>query len=239
MELLYKHGVRIFKLHHEKDPLDVAISQYEALAKKHYSLENTQNTTLNDKERQEALKASLAHLQRERGRLKTIASVQGRLKDYRAAGMKVFSKNKKTSYKAFANMKAEEHHPTDVLETFMLAEGKPKPSQRHTAHHIVPGKGKLEELVAQIRAHLHINGIRINDPANGVYLLSTDKDTPHWSMPSSRGHLRYHTHQYERWLSLKVTLHNDMDMIKTQLHMIGRLLQDNEPKTAFNKMGRM
>lgn len=83
---------------------------------------------------------------------------------------------------------------------------------------------------------MHVNGIRINDLANGVYLLTKDKHTPHWSMPNSRGHLKYHTSDYEKWVSNKVRAVKGMDYIKTQLQVIGRLLQQNEPKTAIAMM---
>lgn len=83
------------------------------------------------------------------------------------------------------------------------------------------------------RLHIHRNGIRINDPANGVYLLHKDEYTPHWSMPKSRGHLKYHTKQYEQFLNSRIAGLRGMDVIKTHLQVIGRLLQENEPKTAI------
>jgi hypothetical protein len=92
------------------------------------------------------------------------------------------------------------------------------------------------ESFTRARIHMHVNGIRINDPANGVYLLTKDKYTPHWSMPNSRGHLKYHTSEYEKWVSNKVRGVKGMDYIKTQLQVIGRLLQQNEPKTAIAMM---
>ena len=51
-------------------------------------------------------------------------------------------------------------------------------------------------------------------------------------MPNSKGHLKYHTHEYEQWMAQRVQRLNNMDMIKTQLQVIGRILQDNESKTA-------
>ena len=116
----------------------------------------------------------------------------------------------------------------------MRAEGMPKPSSQHTAHHIEPGKGKLEMLIARTRLHLHLYGIRINDPANGIYLIQKDEDTPHWSMPNSRGHLKYHTHTYEQWIAQKLKPLKNIDVLKTQLQIIGRILQDNEPKNVIS-----
>jgi hypothetical protein len=233
MKLEYRHGVRISKLVHEMSPLEAAIHQYEEMAKKHYSKASDKKTTLTDKERKAKLKEALSFLELERGRLNTIADVQGQLDQYREAGMQAVNGVEIAQRSAMSMMRSEKHHPTKVLEEFMRAEGQTKPSIKHTAHHIVPGRGKLRVLTAQTRIHLHLHGIRINDPANGVYLVHDDADTPHWSMPKSKGHLRYHTHDYERWVSQKITPHTNMDFIKTQLQIIGRLLQDNEPKNAI------
>ncbi len=233
MDLEYRNGFRISKLVHEMSPLEAAINQYEEMAKKHYSKASDKNTTLTDQQRKTKLKESLVFLKHERERLSTIADVQGQLDQYREAGMRAVNGDELSQRSAMSMMRDESHHPTKILEDFMRAEGQIKPSNKHTAHHIVPGKGKLRALTAQTRIHLHLHGIRINDPANGVYLVNDDTDTPHWSMPNSKGHLRYHTHDYERWVSRKITPHTNIDIIKTQLQIIGRLLQNNEPKNAI------
>lgn len=229
MKLEYQNGVRITKLHHEMTTLEVAIARYEELAKNHYAKENLVNTTLTEEERKKELKESLSFLKLERDKLDAISDVQAQieeLQDYR------------NNAKSISNtvLSKEKHHPTKVLEKYMLLEGAVKPSSKHTAHHIVPGKGKLKRVTARTRLHLHKNGIRINDPANGVYLVSIHKDTPHWSMPNSWGHKRYHTEDYERWISQKIRPLQNVDFIKTQLQIIGRILQDNEPKVAIPAM---
>jgi len=229
MKLEYMNGVRTTMLYHEMSPLDAAITRYEELAEKHYA----KTSTLTGAEREKALKESRAHLESERKRLETISDVQAGLEQYRKAGLAATKENRKNKATALNMMVAERHHPTAVLEKYMLAEGAVKPSLKHTAHHIVPGKGKLEILTGRTRLHLHQHGIRINDPANGVYLVSVDKDTPHWSMPKSRGHKTYHTEDYERWVSQKIRALRNIDFIKTQLQVIGRILQDNEPKNAI------
>ena len=229
MKLEYQNGVRITKLVHEMTPLEVAINRYEELAKKHYAKAGTGLET----ERKAELDESLKHLDLERERLGAISDVQAGLEKYREAGLKVKSGNRTESINALTMMTAEKHHPTAILEKYMRAEGKPKLSSKHTAHHIVPGKGLLEQLTGRTRLHLHKHGIRINDPANGVYLVAVDRDTPHWSMPNSRGHKKYHTKDYERWVFQKVTSQDNIDFIKTQLQVIGRILQDNEPKAAI------
>lgn len=239
-ELEYKNGRRISKLLHEMTPLEASIHQYEEQVKKYYSKRNAIKTTLTDQQRKELKKEVREFLKKERANLKTIATVQGRLEEYRAQGMMVKSSDEKFARSTMNAMISEDHHPTDELEENMRAEGCAKPSHKHTAHHIVPGKGKLPVLTSQTRLHIHMQGIRINDPANGVYLVHVNADVPDYGycMPESKGHLCYHTHDYERWISLKITQLENIDEIKTQLQIIGRLIQDNEPKVAIPKIGK-
>lgn len=244
MELEYINGVRVTQLIHEMTPLESAINQYEEharrqinkydkLAKEHYK----NDRTLMEKERAAELKESLAHLELERKRLNVISDVQSQLAAYREKGMSAARGSNKDRLSAIAQMTAEGHHPTDSLEKYMRAEGMMKPSSKHTAHHIVPGSGKLKKITSEARLHLHRYGIRINDPANGVYLVHIDENTPHWAMPNSKGHRKYHTHDYERWVSQRVRAQTHIDFIKTELQLIGRILQDNAPKNAIPVIG--
>ena len=50
MELEYKNGVRLTKLYHEMSPLEVAIHNYEEMAKKHYSDKNAPLTKGQEKD---------------------------------------------------------------------------------------------------------------------------------------------------------------------------------------------
>ncbi|MBB5211972.1 AHH domain-containing protein [Microbulbifer hydrolyticus] len=230
MELEYHNGIRITKFRHEMTSLEAAIQNYEAMAKEHYAKENDQ--TLTEQQRKVECDKALKCLQQERTYINTLTDVQAQLEAYRNRGLQATKGSLAERASAISTMSNEKHHPTQVLEKHMRAEGIPKPSPQHTAHHIVPGKGKLKVVTTNTRMHLHRHGIRINDPANGVFLVCKDKDTPHWSMPNSRGHLKYHTHEYEQWMAQRVQRLNNIDMIKTQLQVIGRILQDNEPKTA-------
>lgn len=231
MDLEYCNGIRINKMYHEMSPLEAAIHRYENMAKRHYDLINAKGAL--DEKKCKEREDALACLKAERIKLDSIASIQGQLQEYRERGLDATRGDVKERVKAVRTLRSEKHHPTEVLEKYMFAEGQVKPSRLHTAHHIVPGAGKLKELTARTRAHLHSHGIRINDPANGVYLLNKDEYAPHWSMPNSRGHLKYHTHDYERWVSNKVRVLSNIDTIKTQLQIIGRLLQQHEPKTVI------
>lgn len=242
MELEYRNGVRLTDLAHEQSPLDAAMNNYERMARKHISQYGemakkhyAEDKTLTEKQREEGLEASLRFLALERDRLTAIASVQAQLEAYREGGMAATKGSAAQKRQALTMLSNEKHHPTEVLEKYMRAEGVPKPSSKHTAHHIVPGKGKIKKNLLT-RVHLHRYGVRINDPANGVYLLHKDEYAPHWSMPKSRGHLTYHTEAYETWVHNRVMNQRHIDFLKTELQVIGRILQDNEPKDAIPKM---
>ncbi len=238
MKFEYKNGIRLTKHIHEMTPLEVGICRYEKMANQYFAQFGSLCTPI-EKERQAEKDEALKHLAAEKRQLKTLYKIQAKLDVYREAGLKATTGSNAERRAAVSTMEAEEHHPTNILERYMRAEGTPKPSSRHTAHHIVPGKGKLKEITADTRYHLHIYGIRINDPANGVYLVSSDKYAPHWSMPLSRGHKKYHLHEYERLLNEKITLLESIDFIKTQLQIIARMLQANEPKEAIIKMASL
>lgn len=237
MKIEYLNGQRMTRLIHEMTPLEMAIHSYEEaahktidrhqkLAKQHFS----ENKTRTEKEREEELKECLRFLELERLKLEKISDVQGQLAMYRASALKATQGTTAERTTEIRRLELEEHHPTEDLEAYMRAEGIPKPSSKHSAHHIVPGKGKEQVINGRTRLHLHRYGIGINDPANGVYLLGKDEFTPHWSMPLSRGHKKYHTKPYETWVSNRVRSLKNIDAIKTQLQIIGRILQQNEPK---------
>lgn len=242
MYMEYQHGVRITKYAHELPCLEAIFKEYEDnLSKQRNLIKNAptpelEKTSSTYKTRKKLQDEALEHLEKERMSLESMADVQAQLITYRAAGEKIFSENQAESEAALRKMSTEKHHPASALEKYMRAEGVPKPSPYHTAHHIVPGKGKEAVLTARTRLHIHRNGIRINDPANGVYLVRKDDHTPHWSMPDSKGHLRYHTKEYERYLAARITRLQGMNALKTQLQVIGRLLQQHEPKYAIQQV---
>lgn len=236
MKLEYRNGVRISKLTHEMSPLERAIQSYEEKAEKYYSMDNP-NLHFTKEEREIKKKEAMRELAIQRSHLETIGEVHAMLEAYHEGNMRIKSGSNADRKKALAMMKNESHHPTELLEKLMRAEGHPKPSSKHTAHHILPGSGQYEKvMLARARTHIHTYGIGINDPSNGVYLLTKDEYTPDYSMPKSRGHLKYHTRDYEKWVSMKIRQLRHIDFIKTQLQVIGRLLQHNEPKTAISKI---
>jgi A nuclease family of the HNH/ENDO VII superfamily with conserved AHH len=124
-------------------------------------------------------------------------------------------------------MAIEDHHPTNELAIFLQADGRPKPSPKHTAHHIVAGKGKTESS-ANSRIELHLHNIRINDPDNGVWMLMNKKDKGHWSMPSANAHLEIHTHNYELWVYQRILSAFGEQEARAVLRQIAKLLHEGK-----------
>ena len=246
----YKNGVRLTALEPEKTFLDKAIDEIEnqekliklhsEQAKRHvYSLleqqleeAQSESQKINLKKKaEERLKDIQAQLDIEKERLNGIASVQTQLHDYREAGRKALEGSREERQKALAMMEGENHHPVNapngVLEDFMLAVGVPKPSPYHTAHHIVPGKGKIPEN-KRTRSRLHRYGIRINDPDNGVYLPRSTEWIPTYAVPDAKAHNRYHTHGYERYLFRAISAIRSPKGIRTHLRIVATMLRNNQ-----------
>ncbi|MCX2782246.1 AHH domain-containing protein [Microbulbifer thermotolerans] len=132
----------------------------------------------------------------------------------------------------------ESHHPTDDLVTHMAAVGEPKPSPYHDAHHIIPGKGRwLQEEIAQARANMHLAGIGIQDPRNGIFLPRTKAHKGHWSAPKAPAHKEIHRYNYETWIFDKfqfelppLAFEAELLIVKTQLKTGGHPKKILEPK---------
>ena len=216
------HGVRLDPLYHEMDEYERIIHQFKKKAKNFhdYNLKKAKkNGGETEEERTKRLaerKAEFLHLKHEAAFAKTRAQVQARiikLQNYRNHGL------------THNQMLGEEYHPTDELEEMLRADGRPKPSYKHTAHHIVPGKGKTE-LAASARIELHLHNIRINDPDNGVWMIRLKEDKGHWSMKKANSHLEIHTHNYERWILTKLELADDEGEARGALFNIRNRLQN-------------
>ena len=159
----YINGKRAEKHLYEMSPLERAISEFERKAEDFHS----SNGDLDKKE----LEGKRDHLNLQRMTTEACAQVQSQLDIYREE-----ARNKKLSNKN------ENHHPTDTLAKFMSAEGYPKPDKNCECHHIIQGKGRSQVFATQARLRLHMCGVGINDPDNGVWLPSNIKDVPHWAM---------------------------------------------------------
>lgn len=224
MKIEYLHGQRLTPLLHELSPLDLAINGYVEKAKVYFQIEKNFDKSVTREEREKKLNAAFQHLEHERMLAETIVCVQADLAAYQA-----FGKAQKGAA-GRAVLASENHHPTKLLAKLMRAANKPKPSEQHTPHHIVIGKGRTKA-AALARLHIHRYAIRINDPDNGVWLVKNKADTPHWSMPQSKNHLSIHINNYETWVLQSITIYRAENQIRQKLNILGRMLQHGtQPK---------
>lgn len=191
---------------------EMAVQQYEKLAEQHFKCEKELGASSENVRAKRKAQLDLAkkHLNQQRVVAQCMAT-EGSRKE-RALLRK--------------ELQMESHHPTILLAKFMLVSNKPKPSSQHAAHHIVPGKGKTK-FAYLARVHMLTQGVRINDPDNGVWLPMYKKYVPHWSMPKAKSHLEYHTEKYEYLVSRKVEVQLSEVGLRKTLNQIGLALQKN------------
>jgi A nuclease family of the HNH/ENDO VII superfamily with conserved AHH len=189
------HGKRLSPQVWELSPLDLSIYQYEQKCKNyHYRKKKVPGETEEQREKRLCeLKEAKAYLDLEKGRIVSMISVESQLQKYRDEHKTLKLRDKIGAYKA------EDHHPTKVLEDNLRLAGRAQPSPRFTAHHLVEGLGKLA-LTKLARLKLFTSDIRINDPDNGAWMPRSEEDRGHWAMPHATPHSRIHTHNYERWI---------------------------------------
>lgn len=224
MKIEYVDGQRLTKLVHELSPLEAAIERYTEKARAYFLQGQNPDKSQTQVERDKKLSIALKHLEHERRLAEVIVTVQAQLEAYRA-----FGREQKGSV-GRATLGAEAHHPAEILGKYLQADGRPKPSAQHVAHHIVPGKGKTK-VAALARLHMHRFGVRINDPDNGVWLVRKKADTPHWSMPASKSHGTIHTHNYETWVYSAIRITRNEADTRRKLGLLGRMLEyGTQPK---------
>lgn len=224
----YLNGVRLTPHLHELSPLEAAIERYSQQAKQFHHLRKTtvkaNETPEQRRHRENELASALNHLEHERRLAMVITDVQTQLQAYRDA---LHSKNVSSGAQHKSNrtsMTSEAHHPSKILGKFMRADGRPAPSPIHTAHHIIPGKGKTP-FSGRARIALHASDIRINDPANGVWMVRRRRDKGHWSMPDANSHSEIHTKNYEIWIFKSTSGFNDEARMRAALLRLRLLLE--------------
>ena len=211
----------------KKSSLEIALDYYDLQLSK-YERE-TSNKIPDDIRKVREKEASLSKIQlvKQRRHLETLASIQCKLDEYREQGREATKGTVADREKTVNVLKNEAHHPSSKLEILMIANGNPKPSPSLSAHHIVAGKGRVQATY-QARVHMHVRGIRINDPDNGCWLPKTKKDTPHWTMPDALSHRQNHTKYYELGVSRVVISQRTESAIRSKLRYIAKLLQSNK-----------
>ncbi|HDY8201225.1 TPA: AHH domain-containing protein [Vibrio vulnificus] len=174
-------------------PLELAIHRYEVLAAKHYNMLAQKNNA--DEKVKIQMEQDKAHLKRLRHSLSAQVLLQSSLTEYR----------EECSKKSVSELRQEPHHPTTVLARNLTAIGEPKPSQKHDPHHIIMGTGRFRKArMMSARLNMHMHGIGINDPINGVWLPRTKDDEGHWATPEAPAHKKIHRYNYETWISVQL-----------------------------------
>lgn len=173
----------------DPSPLAMAIYNFELKAKKYHDEANKQNP---DAEKLKKLVKDYDHLQAEKKRIESVSIAQIALKEYRELN----------SSSAQFELAEEQHHPTNILARFLFSVGEPKPTKEHEAHHIISGKGRYnQQAILRARLNLHMAGIGINDPHNGIWLINFVKNKSHdWATKDAPPHRKIHRYNYESWI---------------------------------------
>ena len=221
----YDHGERVTAHYHEQTPLDRAIVEFEQKATAHYTCKTStpaNETPEQRAKREKELATALTHLKQERCRALTKIQVQTRLDEYQAASRLASTEstaNRQERGVARGALASEKHHPTDKLANFMRMSGRPQPSPRFTAHHMIMGAGRTED-AARARVQLHFHGIGINDPDNGVWMPMTRADRGHWAYRNAAAHSQIHTKNYQRWVWANVQFMESEQEFRGKLMLI-------------------
>ncbi|SHE91603.1 A nuclease family of the HNH/ENDO VII superfamily with conserved AHH [Microbulbifer donghaiensis] len=231
---------------HPMKPIERTLAAFEVAAREYHQLRakvarSQEERRALDKE----LRDRLADLKLRYNQLTVEADIaeqvanQEALQEYRAHNNKALDSDKAVSKAARATMKAEPHHPTEVLRKNMAAIGDVEPDRYCRCHHIVMGVGKKErdpvtnerrptKNSLQARAKLHMLGIGINDPHNGVFLPASLAHVPHWRFPRALPHANIHTLAYEKMVVDYVGHLNDQQSLVQNLRRIRRHLEEGD-----------
>ncbi|WP_105103579.1 AHH domain-containing protein [Microbulbifer pacificus] len=217
------------------NPLELAIYQFEQSAKAYHNklAQNAPRDETPDqaRAREHARKQDWDHLQQQRRHVEVLADIQAKLDAYRDA-----NKSKSTS-----ELLKEDHHPTDKLAMHLTAISEPKPSRNHDPHHIVMGSGRWQKpRMMRSRLNLHLHGIGINDPINGVWLPRKYEHKGHWATPKAPAHKEIHRYNYETWIAdifslpglTELTITSRLREVKTMLKFGGYPEKITMPKDA-------
>lgn len=224
----YEHATAAQE-HYKKTLLDLHLDAYDCMATQYYISKLDYDNAKPDvrKKRKAELDKTKMLLNSQRMSTESMASVQAKLDNYQLQGRLATVGKRSEVARKQNELALEKHHPTKLLEKFMIASVNPKPSPYHSAHHIVPGKGKtVHANLARVRLHRY--GVRINDPDNGVWLPTYKKYTPNWAMPSAKSHLEYHTLKYESWVKDRLQAQINEPSLRRELRFIAKLLKNNQ-----------
>ena len=214
--------------------LELAIYRYECQAAEYHDKKNSVAPNNESKEackqRIDALEKDWAHLQHERKKITAQVMLQQDLETYRA----------ENKLKDEDELFEEAHHPTRVLARNLTAVGEPKPSSIHDPHHIIPGKGRFQQVrLVVTRLALHAHGIGINDPLNGAWLPRYKKHKGHWAGSEAPAHREIHRYNYESWIvnTFSSPMLPEQAMISRLQRVKHKLLHGGYPQKIIEKKG--
>lgn len=206
------------------NPLEYAIYELEQKAKAYHDKlarnAPADETPEQKLAREQSRQKDWNHLQEQRRKIEVLADLQDKLDNYR-------EENKS---KSRSDLNKENHHTkrNKVLMDHLTAICEPKPSKNHDAHHIIPGKGQYQQArIRRARLNLHLHGIGINDPINGVWLPRTKADKGHWATPKAPAHGEIHRFNYETWIADLISLPGLSELTLTsRLREVKTMLRD-------------
>lgn len=179
----------------EANALEMAVYDYQKKAHE-FHLKRCKSAPVNETAEQREKRIAewdeiSSYLEQERLKVSTLADIEQQLEEYR----------KKAWGKSRAELMKEKYHRNSVLPKNLAANGEPKPTMKHSAHHIVPGTGRwMQNLLYQVRLKLHSCGIGINDPLNGVWLIQDRDHHGHGTTQHSAKHPDTYGWNYEHWI---------------------------------------
>lgn len=223
-------------------PLENTLKSFETAANEYHALRAKNISNPDERKKLDIeLKTRLEELKKRYRQLSVEADVaeqverQRELAEYSKNNNGVFDEEAKEA--ALERMRREAHHPTDTLAAHMAAQGDVAPDDNCSPHHIVMGVGKKEahpitkkrvptKNSLQARAKLHMLGLGINAPENGVWLPKSRTYVPHWAFPRALPHANIHTILYEAYVVRQIGHLEDQQSLKGALRNIASVLHD-------------
>lgn len=138
-------------------------------------------------------------------------------------GLMAYSKYASRARTMTKSMLLAEKHRPNRMTRYMSATGAGKKPPNTATHAIVSGTHELAKAARKILAKFKI---RIDDPANGVYLPKSENYTPHPRMPDASSHAKIHTVHYYLNITNQLSLANTCDECVLILQAIAKALQD-------------
>lgn len=238
----------IYHLQEPMRPVERTLRAFEIAAKEYHALKASKpNLTQTKADLDKELQRRLRDLEQRIDQLAVQSAVDEQVE--RQKELMKYQLNNSSGTQASEDwMHNEKHHPTSLLRDRMMAIGDVPPDSNVACHHIVEGRGKTIQdpnttekkriqtrEAIQSRARLHLAGIGINDPANGVYLPKNINHVPHWCFPKALPHDNIHTYAYERFVFSRIRRIKDRQSMTQALRDIRTILQEGSNRSFLTE----